>query len=57
MKKKKRISPELAAALRQGLGDNWSQVRFAANVATRKFMTSSKSFGTSNFYDELIPGL
>ena len=37
------LGPEVAHKLGLGLSDNWSQVRYAASVATRTFLTASAS--------------
>eukprot|EP00887_Chlorella_sp_A99_P007146 scaffold2.g7146.t1 len=37
-------APELALRLGYGLSDNWSQVRYAASVATRAFMLAAEPF-------------
>jgi hypothetical protein len=38
------LAPEIATKLGLGLSDNWSQVRFAASVATRTFMTCAAAY-------------
>mmetsp|Transcript_6677 Transcript_6677/g.11786 ORF Transcript_6677/g.11786 Transcript_6677/m.11786 type:complete len:700 (+) Transcript_6677:78-2177(+) len=45
----------IAKAVQKGLGDNWSQVRFAASVATRNLMKGLKEEARSVYYPELIP--
>lgn len=44
------LTPELTSKLGLGLSDNWSQVRFAASVATRSFLLASV-----DFRDEVLP--
>ncbi|XP_064622843.1 uncharacterized protein LOC135485045 [Lineus longissimus] len=47
-----KFSEELA----KGLSDNWSQVRLAASVATRKFLQSLPDDGSrAKFYADLLP--
>eukprot|EP00039_Didymoeca_costata_P003973 m.70800 g.70800 ORF g.70800 m.70800 type:complete len:669 (+) comp12166_c0_seq1:27-2033(+) len=42
--------------LQMGLADNWSQVRMAASVATRKFLKSTASSEkTKHFLSQLVP--
>ena len=41
---------DLASKIGFGLSDNWSQVRYAASVAVRKFIVA-----TPNFKDDIIP--
>lgn len=38
------LGPEIANKLGLGLSDNWSQVRFAASVATRSFLLASEPY-------------
>lgn len=42
-------------SLREGLQDNWSQVRFVASVATRTILTSLSKRARQPFYDTLLP--
>ncbi|CAG0878691.1 unnamed protein product [Darwinula stevensoni] len=47
---------EFCQHLAKGLADNWSQVRFAASVATRKFLISLPSKDAqAKFFPALIP--
>lgn len=48
------IAREVAEHLRIGLSDNWSQVRFAASVATRAFMQAAGPF-RETVYPLLLP--
>ncbi|KAK7788464.1 hypothetical protein R5R35_012208 [Gryllus longicercus] len=47
---------EFSSHLTKGLADNWSQVRLAASVATRKFLQSLPNENTREiFYGDLLP--
>ena len=48
------LSRELAGKLGLGLSDNWSQVRYAASVATRSFATRLVS-GDPELRDKVLP--
>lgn len=47
------IAMEIAKAIALGLGDNWSQVRFAASVACREFMQQVRE--KERYYPLLLP--
>ncbi|KAG6555724.1 hypothetical protein Mapa_002962 [Marchantia paleacea] len=46
----------IAEGLALGLADNWSQVRYAASIATRNFMCKTSSYNRS-FYPQLLPAM
>ncbi|KAL2622568.1 hypothetical protein R1flu_002773 [Riccia fluitans] len=46
----------IAEGLALGLSDNWSQVRYAASIATRNFMCRTSSYNRS-FYPQLLPAM
>ena len=46
---------QLAAHLRDGLSDNWSQVRMAASVATREFFQDILESDRDQYYSLLLP--
>lgn len=48
---------QLTQHLGKGLADNWSQVRLASSVATRKFLISLPSAARERFYPTLLPRL
>lgn len=48
---------QLTHHLGQGLADNWSQVRLAASVATRKFLLSLPPVAREKFFPVLLPRL
>ncbi|XP_045581052.1 uncharacterized protein [Procambarus clarkii] len=48
---------QLSRHLGQGLADNWSQVRLAALVATRKFLMSLPPTARERFFPVLLPRL
>ena len=43
--------------LRQGLADNWSQVRMSASCATRAFLLGIPPSGREEYFGELLPPL
>ncbi|XP_063591073.1 uncharacterized protein LOC134768277 [Penaeus indicus] len=48
---------QLSRHLGQGLADNWSQVRLASSVATRKFLMSLPAAARERFFPVLLPRL
>lgn len=48
---------QLTQNLGQGLADNWSQVRLASSVATRKFLMSLPAAARERFFPTLLPRL
>ena len=46
---------QLATHLRDGLSDNWSQVRMAASVATREFFQDISEGDRDHYYGLLLP--
>ncbi|KAL3698941.1 hypothetical protein R1sor_016963 [Riccia sorocarpa] len=46
----------IAEGLALGLSDNWSQVRYAASIATRNFMCRTSSYNRS-FFPQLLPAM
>lgn len=48
---------QLSRHLGQGLADNWSQVRLASSVATRKFLMSLPPLARERFFPVLLPRL
>lgn len=46
---------QLASHLREGLSDNWSQVRMAASVATREFFQDVLEEDRDQYYGLLLP--
>ncbi|XP_042227117.1 uncharacterized protein LOC121869653 [Homarus americanus] len=48
---------QLSRQLGQGLADNWSQVRLASSVATRKFLVSLPPAARERFFSVLLPRL
>uniref|UniRef100_A0A7I4BI56 TOG domain-containing protein n=1 Tax=Physcomitrium patens TaxID=3218 RepID=A0A7I4BI56_PHYPA len=46
----------IASYLALGLSDNWSQVRYAASIATRTFMRRTSEF-KSDFFSKLLPAM
>jgi hypothetical protein len=46
---------EMAQWLAKGLGDNWSQVRFAASVATRAFLEGMDDDTMNAVFPMLLP--
>jgi HEAT repeat protein len=50
------ISPQVTDVLARGLGDNWSQVRYAASVATRIYVQNAKTF-LHEYHAKLLPAM
>lgn len=50
------VSDTLTRILGTGLGDNWSQVRFAASVAARKYLEHAEGF-RERYYERLLPAM
>eukprot|EP00300_Choanocystis_sp_HF-7_P015095 c18933_g1_i1.p1 GENE.c18933_g1_i1~~c18933_g1_i1.p1 ORF type:complete len:644 (-),score=124.72 c18933_g1_i1:59-1990(-) len=48
------FAPELVASLAVGLADNWSQVRYASSVATRRFLEKAVNV-RENYFATLLP--
>ena len=48
---------QFSVHLATGLADNWSQVRLAASVATRKFLLGLPEGVRQKFYPLLLPAL
>ena len=46
---------EMALWLGKGMGDNWSQVRFAASVATRAFLEGMEEEAMHAVFPVLLP--
>lgn len=46
----------IASYLALGLSDNWSQVRYAASIATRTFMRRTSEF-KSDYFPKLLPAM